>query len=197
MNLQPPNNDAKLIWKGQKTEGKTMLAQEIRRKAQRLDASNRRDITIGLIVALMLTVFGVVGLLTLQRLEPTARIIIAIVLLLLWGGAWYNNRRKSRALAVDADLAASLAFYRRELERRRDYFAKPPWILIVLVIFAFLQFLLVAKQWSPAMKELLPYPIALIVCFAVFVPLWRRQARKFQHELDTLKDFEANEPPAS
>src|SRR5262249_43363801 len=126
MNLQPPNNDPKIIWKSQKTGGGTMSAREIRRKAQRLDAENRRDITIGFMVALVLTVFGVVGLVTLQRLEPAARIMIALVLFLLWGGAWFNSRRKPRALAVDAELAASLAFYRRELERRRDYFAKPP-----------------------------------------------------------------------
>jgi hypothetical protein len=174
-----------------------MSAQEIRRKAQRLDAANRRDINIGFMLVLVLTAFGLIGLLTLQKLEPTARIIIAIVLVLLWGGAWFNNRRKPRGLAVDAELTASLAFYRRELERRRDYFAKPPWILIVLVIFAFLQFLLVAKQFSPATKELLPYPIALTVCFVVFLPLWRRQARKFQRELDALKELEDGETPRS
>jgi hypothetical protein len=61
-----------------------MSAQEIRRKAQKLDAENRRDITMGFVLTLGLTVFGLAGLLTLQRLELAARVIIAIALLLVW-----------------------------------------------------------------------------------------------------------------
>ena len=167
-----------------------MSAQEIRVKAQRLDAENRWNSAVGLIVVLVLTLIAVIGLLTLQRLEAAARIIIAIVLLLLWGGAWYNNRRKPRALPIDADLAASLTFYRNELQRRHGYFARPPWVLIVIVILAVLQFFAVASRWNPAMKELLPYPIALTVCIVTFIPLWLKQARKFQRELDALKVFE-------
>src|SRR5205814_9663589 len=99
---QPPENNPKSVWKSQKIEGVTMSAQEIRQKAQRLDAENRRDITIGFMVTLVLTVFGLIGLLTLQRLEFAARVIIAIALLLVWAGAWYDNSKKPRVLTADA-----------------------------------------------------------------------------------------------
>ena len=54
-------------------------------------------------------------------------------------------------------------------------------------------FIFLARQWNPATKEILPYPIAVTICFLIFLPLWRRQSRKFQRELDVLNEFEKEE----
>ena len=82
-----------------------------------------------------------------------------------------------------------MAFYRRELERRRHYFAKP-WLFGIVILIVLVQFLIVMKGFNPSARDLLSYPAALLLLVLVAVPLWRRQARRFQRELDALDAFE-------
>ena len=171
-----------------------MSAQEVCIKAQRIDAENRRDVTIGVTVATIITLFGLVGLATFRTGAIAERIITAIVVLCVWFGAWRHTR--ARTLASDAELTTCMEFYRKELERRRDYFARPPWLLLFFIVFALSQFVFLAFRFGrPGTTDLLLYPIMIIVVVLVSWPLWTREARKFQRELDTLDAFERDTTP--
>ena len=186
---QPPGKDPKSVWQNQETRGETMSAREVCAKAQKIDAENRRDVNIGFTVALVLTLFGLYGLATVPSAGVVEARMVFVLLLCVWFGAWRST--KARTLATGAEPTACVDFYRKELERRRDYYARPPWLLLALIIFAFLQFVFLAFRFGrPGITDLLLYPIMITVVVLVSWPLWRRQARKFQRELDALDAFE-------
>jgi hypothetical protein len=187
MNEQSSINDPKLVWQSLETEGKTMSAQEIRFRAERLGAEIRRDTMIGLVFASFLTLAGLIGLAVLPQAGPPERIIITIVVILLWFGAYRTSMRSG--LPDGAEFATCLAFYRRELERRRAYFAKPWWPGIIVLV-ALVQYVLVIRPYNPSLRDLLSYPAALLLLIAIVFPLWRRQVRRFQRELDALNVFD-------
>jgi hypothetical protein len=92
-------------------------------------------------------------------------------------------------LPSGAQFATCVAFYRGELERRRNYFAKP-WLIGIIILIALVQFLILMRGFHPSARDLLAYPSALLLLVVVALPLWRRQARRFQRELDALDAFE-------
>src|SRR5438132_7360902 len=147
-------NDPKGIWQSLDTKGAKMSAAEIRAKAGKLEAEIRRDTIIGFIFTSTITLFGLIGLVTLRQAEPAARIIIAIVVMIVWAGAYWTSVRNKKRLA-DVQLVTCLEFYRRELQRRRDSFAKPPWILAFVILVALVQFLALARGFNAATGDLL------------------------------------------
>jgi hypothetical protein len=182
-------SDPRDIWQNLNTKGRTMSANEVRAKAQRLESEIRRDTVIGFVLASVITLAGLVGLTNLQQLEPGGRIIIGIAVILVWFGAWRSTVRNKGRLS-EADSRSCLEFYRHEVQRRRDHFAKPPWILIFALVLALFQFFVVARRFNGISGDLLRYPFALVVLTLIVVPIWKRQARKFQSELDALSKFE-------
>ena len=181
-------NDPRDTWRDLNTKGGTVSAAEVRAKAQKLEAEIRRDTLIGFVFASAMTLAGLIALATLRQAEPIARIIIGLVVILIWFGAWRTTlRNKSRV--VEANASTCLEFYRSELQRRRDYFARPPWFLLFNILLAVVLFLAVARQFNPTAGDLLPYPLALVGLLLVFLPLWKREARRFQRELDELERF--------
>lgn len=187
MSHQPPMNDAKSIWRNLETKGKKMSSMEIRAKAEKLAAEIRRDTMIGLVITSLLTLIGLIGLAVLPQAGPAERIIVTIAVAILWLGAYRTSTRPR--LPHGAQFATCVAFYRRELERRRSYFARP-WLFLIVILIALGQFLIVMRGFSPSARDLLSYPAALLLLVLVAVPLWRRQARRFQRELDALDAFE-------
>src|SRR5262249_34248185 len=103
----------------------------------------------------------------------------------------YLRSTKPR-LQPGAQFAACVAFYRGELERRRRYLARP-WLLGIVILVAVLQFLILMKGFHPSTRDLLSYPIALLLLILVAFPLWKAQARRLQRELDALDKFEREE----
>jgi hypothetical protein len=85
--------------------------------------------------------------------------------------------------------ATCVAFYRGELERPRNYFAKP-WLFAIILLIALVQFLFVMRGFNPSARDLLSFPAALLLLVLIVVPLRRRQSRRFQRELDALDAFE-------
>jgi len=164
-----------------------MSSMEVRAKAEKLAAEIRRDTIVGLIFTSLLTLIGLIGLAVLPQAGPAERIIVTIAVAILWLGAYRTSRRPS--LPSGAQFATCLAFYRRELEKRRNYSAKP-WLFGIVILVALLQFLIVMRGFNPSVRDLLSYPAALVLLLLVAVPLWRRQARKFQRELDALDKFD-------
>ena len=164
-----------------------MSAMEIRARAEKLSAEIRRDIIVGLVFTSLMTLIGLIGLAVLPHAGPPERIIVTIVVVLLWFGAYRTSMRPR--LPSGAQFATCVAFYRRELERRRKYFAKP-WLFGIVILIALAQFLIVMKGFHPSGRDLISYPAALLLLVIVAVPLWRRQARRFQRELEALDAFE-------
>ena len=169
-----------------------MSAAEVRAKAQKLEAEIRRDTLIGFVIASAMTLAGLIALATLRQAEPVARVIIALVVIVVWVGAWRTTVRVKSRLA-EASTSTCLEFYRSELRRRRDYFARPPWFILFNILLAVVLFLAAARRFNPSAGNLLPYPLALLVLILVFLPLWKREARKFQRELDALEGFEKSD----
>jgi hypothetical protein len=60
----------------------------------------------------------------------------------------------------------------------------------IIILIAVVQFLIVMRGFDPSARDLLSYPTALLLLVLVAVPLWRRQVRRFQRELDALDAFE-------
>ena len=166
-----------------------MSAAEVRAKAQKFEVEIRRDTIVGLILASAITMAGLIGVMRPQA-EPAARIIMVVVVTLVWFGAWRNTVRNRNRLS-GARVTTCLEFYRQELQRRRDYFAKPPWFLVFVILIALIQFFAVARRFNADTGDLLRYPVALAVLTLIAVPLWRRQAGKFQQELNELDKFKS------
>jgi len=166
-----------------------MSANAVRAKAKRLESDIRRDTLIGLVLASVITLAGLIALTNVHQLEPGGRVIIGIAVILVWFGACRETVRKKSRVS-EADSRSCLEFYRHEIQRRRDHFAKPPWILIFALLLALFQFFAVARRFNGISGDLLRYPFALVVLTVIVVPIWKRQARKFQSELDELSKFE-------
>jgi hypothetical protein len=187
MSDQPPINDPKAIWGNLQTKGEKMSSLEVRAKAEKLAAEIRRDTIVGLVFTSLLTLIGLIGLAVLPQAGPPERIIVTIAVAILWLGAYRTSTRPR--LPSGAQFATCVAFYRRELERRRNYFAKP-WLFGIVLLIALVQFLFVMRGFNPSARDLLSYPAALLLLVLIAVPLWRRQARRFQREMDALDAFE-------
>jgi hypothetical protein len=182
-------NDPKSVWQNLSTKGEKMSAVDVRIKAEKLDAENRRDTILGFAVATVLTLIGLMGLATLEEAGPAERLIVAIAVSLLWFGAYRTSVRR-RGLAADASFAACIEFYRKEVERRRNYFRAQPWGFLVVMIIALLQFVIVMRPYKPSARDLLMYPIVIIGLLLGVLPYWIRQKRRFQREMDALDAFE-------
>jgi|SRR5215831_5645330 len=187
MSDQPPTNDPKNIWGNLNTKGEKMSSTEVRAKAEKLAAEIRRDTIIGLAFTSLLTLIGLIGIAVLPQAGMPERIIVTIAVAILWLGAYRTSTRPR--LSSGAQFATCVAFYRRELERRRNYFAKP-WLFAIIILIAIIQFLFVMRGFNPSASDLLSFPAALLLLVLIVVPLWRRQARRFQRELDSLDTFE-------
>ena len=164
-----------------------MSSAEVRAKAEKLAAEIRRDTIIGLVFTSLLTLIGLIGLAVLPQAGMPERIIVTIAVAILWLGAYRTSTRPR--LSSDLQFTTCVAFYRRELERRRNSFAKP-WFYAIIILIALVNFLFVMRGFNPSARDLLSFPAALLLLVLIAVPLWRRQARRFQRELDALDAFE-------
>jgi hypothetical protein len=129
-------SDPRNVWQSLSTKGAVMSAVEVRAKVQKMEAELRRDTTIAVGIAVAVTLAG--GAALFQAHEPAARIFLSIAILLIWIGAWRTAARR-RVRSSEAHSASGLEFYRHELQRRRDYFTKPPWILAFALVLALIE----------------------------------------------------------
>jgi hypothetical protein len=189
-----PGNDPRKIWQDQPTERIKMSLDDIRRKAQKLHAKARMAAIAWIGIGIFLSAaFG--------RSSAHARELLPRMgwgVLSLWGlyGAWqaYQWIWPGR-LAADATLATSLDFYRKELERQRDY-GRQIWRRSGVAA-AFLGAALVVAPGliqvvkTPALlPNVAPFFVLLFVWLVSFLVLRARKQQKLQQEIDELNAME-------
>jgi membrane protein YdbS with pleckstrin-like domain len=185
-------SDPRNVWKNLNTKGRVMSSAEVRIKAQKIEREIRRDTTIFLVLACAFAVFA--GIAMFQERGGPPRIITGFAVVLMGLGVWRTLARRKRLSAARS--MTCLEFCRNELRRRRDYFAKTPWGLIFAVLVALFLFQVSAHNVHASPGILRPFLAALLVLASIALPLWRREARKFQRELDELEKFDRNDSPA-
>jgi hypothetical protein len=171
-----------------------MSVEEIRRKARQRRTKARleaiKTITIGLILCVFFAwTFA-------RAHEVLSR--VGLGLLSLWG--MYVAYQAYRwtwpgKLGPDATMSASVAFYRSELERSRDY-GLHVWRRAGLT-FCFLGLAMVVApgliqsiDTPRLMLKFVPFFALLAIWFAIFFPMRKRRLRKLQQEIDELRGFE-------
>jgi hypothetical protein len=190
-----PMQDPKQIWQTQPTEQMRMSLEEIRRKARALQTKARLSALTQVVIGIALCIFF--GWTCARARDVVPRIGWGV--LSVWGiyGAFQAYRWVwPSSLATDAPLSTSLAFYRRELERQRDY-ERQIWVKSGL-IFCFLGLAIVLVppliQASASPRRLVnaaPFFILLSVWFVVFFRMRKKTRAKLQGEIDELNALEA------
>ena len=172
-----------------------MSLDEIRRKAQKLQAKARLAALIWIALGLCLSVLFARTLAGAQDVVPR----IGWGVLSLWG--LYGVYQAYRwiwpgRLAADATLSTSLDFYRQELERQRDY-NRHIWRKSGLTL-AFLGLALVAGPalfkaiHSPGLlPNTVPLLVLVVVWFVAFFFAKKRNRQKLQQEIDELKALDS------
>lgn len=191
---ESPMNDPRKIWQDQPTEAMKMSLDEIRRRAQKLQAKNRISALVTIVIGFVLCVWFARACAGTQDAVPR----IGLGMLSLWGlYAAYQAYKWiwPGRLAANATFSTSLDFYRWELERRRDY-ARHIWRRAGLTfcfagIALFIIPALIGVLKTPRLLvNLVPFFVLLVIWLVVFFSLRRRNQRQLQREIDDLKMLE-------
>jgi hypothetical protein len=186
---EPPTNDIRTKWQNQPNEPNGIPVEEIREKAQKLQRKARREVLLFYAFALLFVVFF--GRSFARTHETLPR--IGLSLLIAWSLYFPYQAQKRiwpRSSAAKVASTTSLDFYRRELERRRDY-ARHVWQWLLGPIFFSLGIFLLpavikAIQNPRLWLNLLPFGLLLAIWSALYCPLRKRELRKLQWEIDAL-----------
>lgn len=182
--------DPRQIWQNQPTEAVHMPVEELRGRAERRRRKARAQVLFSIVMGIALFVFG-------ARIWLGAGDVLARAgwgVLSLWSlyFAWQAYHWTwPAAPGPDGETAASLDFYRRELERRRDY-ARHIWRRSGLT-FCFLGLALLmvgglrnALATPRLLVNMTPLLVLILVWVAAFVRLRKRNQRALQAEIDEL-----------
>ena len=120
-----PENDPGQIWRNQPTEPSAMTLEKIRQKVREHHAKERRQLLGTLAGPLAVAFCYVFCIKEFASLAPWLHPLFAFALAWSLAGLYSLTRGKwSEAMPGDAGFSAGLAFCRREIERRRDYFRR-------------------------------------------------------------------------
>ena len=190
----PSGNDPKDIWQQQSREMSTVrLERMIRRRAQELRARTGREL-VGTIVSPAIVVsissFGIA-----RGDNPMQRAAFAIATAWSVAGAFVMNRGMWSGMRTeDGTSATGLAFYRREIERRRYLFHRVmQWSFapVVLAIGALIAWL---RERGPVAK-MIPFLTLVTIWIAAAVVMHRTRREDLQREIDELNDIEKENKP--
>jgi hypothetical protein len=189
--------DPKKIWQEQPTEATKMSLEEIRRKAHQFHARGRLKALTAIVIGVALC-----GVFAVTSAKPQYLVLrIGWGILSLWAlyGAfqaykwiWPSN------LAADATLSTSLEFYRRELEKRRDYLRhiwrrSGLWGCFTGLALVVVPSLMGALRAPRLLVNAVPFFVLLTTWFLVFSSIRKRQRTNLQREIDELSAL-GNEP---
>lgn len=187
---ESPLNDPKRIWQHQPTESFHMSLDEIRSKIQKLQTKARLAALVRIVIGLVLGVAFAGAFLRTQDVVPR----IGYGVLAIWSlyVAWQSHKWIwPVTLSADAAFGTSLDFYRRELERQRDY-VRHIWRRAGLT-FCFVGLLLVimpglisALAAPKLLLNALPLFVLLVIWFVLFFAMRKRSQQKLQREIDAL-----------
>jgi hypothetical protein len=183
------SDDAKKLWQNQPLEGTTMSLDEVRERIETLGKRVWRRNLIGgsacAIVLLSFTYFSVVFPNPIQRIGS---LLTAIGAGYLMYQLVLGKMRKQGTAALGRQTETSLAFYRYELQRQRD-FHQGLWLWSRLLLFTPgpLIFFIGFGNAYPAIARYIHIEAATFaVLLIAAIPLNLRLARKYQRELDAL-----------
>jgi hypothetical protein len=185
-----PHEDPKQIWQNQPTEAMQMSLEEIRRKAHQFHNKARLKALTGIVIGIALC--GVFAGTSAKAQYMLLRIGWGV--LSLWGiyGAYQAYKWIwPSGLAEDATLGTSRDFYRRELERRRDYGRhiwrrSGLWLCFVGLAFVVLPALIAALKAPGLLLNAIPFFVLLAGWFVVFFTIRKRERTNLQREIDAL-----------
>jgi len=190
---KPSPDDLKGLWRKQETEPPRISLERFEHKARKLQEKARREVYTLSAVALGLVVVLLYALVTAQETAQRVGLGILIVWAILTPFRAHRTLRPG-ALPVDAVVATSIAFYRSQLERHRDYH-RHIWLWFVAPMF-----LGVGIYLSPALVAIakdtrlapnaLPFFLLLAIWVVVFWHLRQRRLRKLNRKLNTLDELE-------
>lgn len=193
----PSLDDMKNLWRNQMTEAPQISLQRFRRKAYKLQKKARREVyALSALAAILVSSF----LFALTQTQGTVQ-RIGLGLLAAWALLLpFQAYRMLRltAPASDATLATSVAFYRRQLERHRDYhwhiwrWGVVPFLLGGAV-YGWPVFVGLAAN-PKLLPNILPFSVLLVVWVAAFFYLRRRRVRKLRRKLDILDELQKEIP---
>lgn len=181
-------DDARKLWQDQPLEGMTMSLKQVHERIEKLSRMVRRRNLIGgfACIAVMLGFSYFFVVLT----HPIERIGAALTAV----GAGYimyqlvSGKMKRQSAAAETQVEASVAFYRSELQRQRD-FHQGVWLWSRMLIFApgpFI-FLVGMTEANPALTKFALLEAAIAAALLIrAIPRNLRLARRFQQELDAL-----------
>ena len=182
------------IWQGQPTEPVKMSSTELRHRALKRQSRARLEAGVSMIIGVVLCVFFAW---TFTRAH-TVLARLGWGLLSLWGiNAAYHAYKWiwPRNLAQDAAISTCLEFYRRELERRRDYLRYRWWRLGLPFVLLGMAMVIVgtgAQNASPhPLLNTLPFFVVLAIWAVAFFALKKKLgAENLQQEIEELRAFE-------
>jgi uncharacterized membrane protein YfcA len=100
-------------------------------------------------------------------------------------------------LAADAAVGTSLDFYRKELERRRDYgrhiwYRSGLWLSFVGLAFVVLPALIAALKTPRLLLNAIPFFVLLAAWIVAFIHIRKREQQNLQSEIDELNALQPN-----
>lgn len=184
-----PPKDPAALWKTQPEETRQVqLEQIVNRRAEELHASTRSEILMSIGAAVLLV--GVVLLRFNQARNPLEEAGCALVV--LWVAATLYRLRAQiwrTPARPDAAAATGVAYYRKELERRRDHL-RDAWLWHGPLILAFVILTGIWSGWHFISLTTLDRVVPLLAALALWTiyGLRRRlrQAKALQREIDEL-----------
>jgi hypothetical protein len=186
-----PMNDPKKIWQEQPTEAIPMTLDEIRRKAHKLQLIAR-------LLALAWIAFGLVLCAGFARTSARGHVAIpraGWAIMSLWCLYGVHHAFKwiwPGRLPADATFSTSLDFYRKELERQRDYGWRLwrrsglAWVILGLAFLVVIPVLMGALQNPRILVNALPFCVMLGIWLVVFLSTRKRKQQELQQEIDEL-----------
>src|SRR5262245_48730479 len=176
-------NDLKLIWQSQRREQSSMSAEEVRIKAEAIQAKVR-NILVAFVLGVLVLVFCTIAI---AELNSTAILVIAvsfIVLTSVIACRAYDRLWSPPVLSPNVTLNDCLEFYRSELEAQYRSIAIVWRFLVPIALFLFLTWNALFRT-SPLVPRLALPAVLVLILFCR-----RLAARSFRQKLSALDEFE-------
>jgi len=179
-----PINDPRILWQNQRREHPVMSVEEVRAKADKVQAKIRRNLFITFAIALLLSPLFIQVVL---HLPMRSRVVASAVMALTLFAAYTTLNRLWRPQIVLPDMAMKgcLEFYRTELVSEYRSIALIWRFLIPTVIFLFVMWGAIFDRSRLSGRVILSTALILILLMR------RLEFRKLKQKLAALDDFES------